>query len=65
MQTFYDKTVSVRLNEEEIAILVRIRTELSRPGVGLSNTDAVKVALHEWALAHPVPDKAPISVQLG
>jgi hypothetical protein len=53
-ETYVTKPVAVRLNKEELGILERIRSELSRPGIPVSPSDALKVALHEWALAHPV-----------
>lgn len=53
-QTFYDRPVTVRLGPDELAILEQIRSEFGRPGLELSMADAFKVALHEWALAHPV-----------
>ncbi len=50
--TTYDKPSTVRLNSEELKIVERIRTE-SAYGVVLSSSDAMKIALHEWELAHP------------
>ncbi len=49
----FTKPVAVRLNNEGLGILERIRTELSRPGMPVSPSDVLKIALHEWALANP------------
>jgi hypothetical protein len=57
-QGIISNPVAVRLKDGELCILKRMRSELSRPGIPVSTSDTVKVALHEWALAHPSKEKA-------
>jgi hypothetical protein len=49
----YPTPVTVRLDDGEREILKRMQAFQSRPGLVVSQSDALKVALHDWAAAHP------------
>ena len=55
MSTISPIVVSSRLDEAEQDIIKRIQSQLSRPGLAVTASDAVKVALHAWAAQNPEP----------
>ena len=53
----YAKPTTVRMDDEELKIVQRIREFYGRPGAALSTSDAIGVVLHEWEAAHPLEVK--------
>ena len=55
MPTTYPVTYSARLDETEQAIVKRIQVANERPGLAVSQSDAIKLSLHFWADHNPEP----------
>ena len=45
--------VSIRLTQEDMAIIQRIIEDSQKPGLKINLTDAIKIALASWAITHP------------
>ena len=52
----YAVPVTVRLDDAERQIVERIQAEHSRPGSAVSQSDAIRMALHDWQAGHPKED---------
>lgn len=46
-------TITLRETQEDREIIARIIAEKSLPGVTLTTSDAIRIALSEWAQNHP------------
>jgi len=45
--------VSIRLTQEDMAIIQRIIENSQKPGLKITLADAIKIALASWAITHP------------